>query len=499
MKRLSKAMCMAIAGIITSSVAFTGCSSKNKAEGAKKADTSKKVELSMYLIGSPAKDYDEVLSKFNEKARKDLNATVKVNWISFGDFGTKYPLVLSSGEPIDLIYTATWLNFYQQAQKGAFKPLEEIGPKYAPKSFAAEPKQALQQATVNGHIYALPRNYTAYNTYGIIVRGDLMKKYGIKQISTLDDYGKYLDAVVKNDKNMDPTGMFSTQTPIDGLYFFNKNLYPLSGDVATQSPFWVDATDKTGKIVNIVDSPDMPAFLQKMKEWSDKGYWTKSVLSNKDDKMLQNGKAASYIHNMDTWVTNYMLHPEYDLQYVNFVKPVYAQPYIQDAMAIPTSAKNPERALMLLEKLRTDQSYYNLLTYGIKGKHYDITKDNQLKPLDQEGFQQEGYCSWGYRDTNFRKDLVGSPKNLKDFRQNLKDNAVDNIYTSFNLNTDPVKNEYASVLNVMQQYYLPLKLGYVDPVKGLATLKEKLKQAGVEKVQAEFQKQLDEFVKNNNK
>ena len=28
----------------------------------------------------------------------------------------------------------------------------------------------------------------------------------------------------------------------------------------------------------------------------------------------------------------------------------------------------------------------------------------------------------------------------------------------------------------MRQYYLPLKLGYVDPVKGIAALKEKLKQ-----------------------
>jgi putative aldouronate transport system substrate-binding protein len=92
---------------------------------------------------------------------------------------------------------------------------------------------------------------------------------------------------------------------------------------------------------------------------------------------------------------------------------------------------------------------------------------------------------------------VGSPSNLKDFKTQLKNTSKTNIYTSFFINTDPIKNEYAAVLNVMQQYYLPLKLGYVDPVEGLATLKEKLKAAGVEKVQAEIQKQLDEFMKNN--
>lgn len=220
-------------------------------------------------------------------------------------------------------------------------------------------------------------------------------------------------------------------------------------------------------------------------------------MSNKDDQMLNNGKAASLVHNMDNWIGDAIKNPSYDLKYTNFITQSYPQPYIQDAMAIPASSKNPERALMLLEKLRTDQSYYNLLTYGIEGKHYEITSDKQFKGLDQEGFAQEQYCNWGYRDTNFRYDLVGSPSNLKEFKTTTKSNSKTNIYTSFFINTDPVKNEYAAVLNVMQQYYLPVKLGYVDPVKGLADLKEKLKAAGVEKVQAEIQKQLDEFVKNN--
>lgn len=487
------------AALVTSVLA--GCGSSKPKEAAQSStaavDTSKSVELSMYLIGSAAKDYDQVLTEFNKKAKTDLNATIKVNWIGWGDFSTKYPLVLASGEPIDLIYTATWLNFYQQAQKGAFKPLEEIGPKYAPKSFSTEPKEALKQATVNGHIYALPANNVNINTYGVIVRGDLMKKYGITDIKNLDDYGKFLDAVVKNDKNLDPTGMYSTQHPIDGIYFLSQHLYPLSGDLATNSPFWIDINDTNGKVVNVVDRPDMPDFLKKMKDWSDKGYWPKSVLSNKDNDMINTGKAASFIHNIDNWIGDYIKNPQYDFKYFNFIVDSYPQPYIQDAMAIPTSAKNPERALMLLEKLRNDQSYYNLLTYGIEGKHYEITTDKKIKALDSEGFTAEQYCSWGYRDSNFKYDQVGSPSNLPQVREQLKSTAKPNIYTSFSQNLDPVKNEYAAVLNVMQQYYLPLKLGYVDPVSGLAILKEKLKAAGVEKVQAELQKQLDEFIKSN--
>lgn len=493
MKRFSKIISLGLSAIMAASLTVLGTGFAKAGTAAKGPDISKSVELTMYLIGSPGKDYDAMLSILNKKMKKDINATVKVNWIGWGDFGTKYPLILASGEPIDLIYTATWLNYYSQAQKGAFMPLEKIGPKYAPKSFAAEPKEGLKQATIDGHIYALPPNYTNYSTYGPIIRGDLMQKYGIKSVKTLDDYGKFMDVIAKNEKGLDPSGMYATQTPMDGLYFYSKGLYPLSGDIATQSPFWINFSDPSGKVVNIVERADMPSFLKKMKTWSDKGYWPKSVLSNKDNQMLTEGKSASFIHLMDGWITDSINYPQYKVVYANMIPHSFPLPYMQDGMAVPSSAKNPERALMLLEKLRTDESYYNLMTYGIEGKNFEITKDKKLKLLDQTGFIAEQYCSWGFRDNKFKLDLVGSPSNLQTVRNQLAANAKKNIYTMFNFNTDPVKNEYAAVLNVMQQYYVPLKLGYVDPVSGLSTLKEKLKAAGVDKVQTELQKQLDAF------
>lgn len=495
MQRIKKVIMVILLISIFPTLLF-GCNQSS--DGAKDltphaAQDLKPVDLVMYLIGSPARDYDEVLAKFNEKLKTDINAIVKVKWIGWGDIGTKYPLVLASGEPIDLIYTATWLGFHQESQRGAFLPLEEIGPKYAPKSFDDEPTEGLNQATVVGHIYALPPNYVAYATLGSIVRGDLRRQYGLDSIETLDDYGAYLDMVVNNNPELYPTAMYSTQTPIDGLYFYGQNLYPLSGDVATNSPFWIDFTDPEAKVVNIVEKSDLPDLLAKFYEWSQKGYWSKALLSNKDNEMLKNGKAASSIHNLDAWVGIGVYNPEYKLEYTTMIKKSYLLPMMQDGMAIPASSENPERALMMLELLRNDPSYYNLLTYGIEGKHYEITNDGMLLPLDQEGFIPEGYCSWGYRDTNLKYKLVGSPSNLSEIRASIAANSVTNIYTMFNINIDLIKDEYAAILNVMKQYYVPLKLGYVEPVRGLEELKKQLKAAGIDKVQAEVQKQIDTF------
>ncbi len=113
----------------------------------------------MYLLGPRPARYDAVLEKFNELALKDLNCTLTVNFIEYGDMATKYPLIFSSGEEFDLAYGGTWVNFANLAQKGAFMPLEDLLPKYCAESMKLQPEESLAQGTINGHIYAYPTNF----------------------------------------------------------------------------------------------------------------------------------------------------------------------------------------------------------------------------------------------------------------------------------------------------------------------------------------------------
>jgi hypothetical protein len=114
-------------------------------------------ELSLYLIGNPTQAYRDALAEFNKKAQADLNVTLKVTFIGWGDFSQKYPLVLASGEPIDLIYTSTWLQFAQQALKGAFMPLETLGPKYAPSAGRPSPPRVCARPRSTATFTPFPR------------------------------------------------------------------------------------------------------------------------------------------------------------------------------------------------------------------------------------------------------------------------------------------------------------------------------------------------------
>ena len=493
MKKSMKSIVLALAMLLVLTTVFSGCAKK---AGSTQVDTKKFVELKMYLIGTPAKDYDAVLAAFNEKAKKDLNCSLSVTWIGWGDFSTKYPLILASGEPIDLIYTSTWTKFNVEAAKGAFLPLEKLAPLYAPKSFAAQSPGQIQTCTINGHLDALSPAFSQYAAMGYIVRGDLMKKYGITSIKTLDDIGAFCAAVVKNDKGMDPTGLDS-QSNLDAYQLELMGYYGVSGLAPFPLAVTTDASGMpTSTVKSYLDDPAMPAYYQKMQDWANAGYWPKNVLSNKDTNMLTEGTAAMKLHNIDSWVSASMMHPEWDLQFIPGYPHGKLTSAIQDGMAIPASSKNPERALMLLEKLKNDESYYDLLTYGIKDKDYTLNAAGELKATDANVFSPEGYCSWGFKDPKFLKVLVGSPANMKQVKDAVKATGINTSYVNFTFNVDPVKSQVAAITNVMTQYQMPLSLGYIkDPVEGLATLKQKLKDAGIEAVKAELQKQVDVFNK----
>lgn len=504
-------------------VVLSGCGSSNQSQTAatgnqtsnastagtsapdsNKPDISKHVDLTMYLLGDKAKDYDAMLVELNKKIQTDLNATLKINWIGWGDYLTKYPLVLASGEPIDLIYTAYWSYFAQEATKGAFKPLDDLIPQYMPQTWQEEPKDAWKQATVNGKIYCVPENYDELSTYGNFVRGDLMKKYGITAIKTTADLDKYLVDVAKNEKGI--AAWDGTATDVNLSYGVNGDSptstwqYIINTD--SPPPIAYDVDGSAVKLFDTVENPSMKVFYDRMYNLAQQGVFSRSVLSNKVSSIdnFANGKAAMCVNNLLQFNQTYLqlskTHPDWDIQYINAYKYGSITEYTNNAMAIPTSAPNTERALMLLEKLRNDQTYFDFTTYGIPGKDFEITANNQIKSLDPDAFGPDSSCPWGWRNTKFYLDNDGSWPGLVEMRNWYESNIKQPQLTGFSLNDENVKTELSNINNLVIQYGAPLTYGQVDPAKYLPLYIQKLKEAGIDKVVQEAQTQADAYLKN---
>lgn len=360
-------------------------------------DTSEEVEVIFYFVSDRPAKQDEIDAHYNKLLKEKMNTTIKANWLGWAEVNNKYPLLFSSGEKFDLAYGATWLNYASLAQKGAFKKLDDLWPTYAPNSFTRQDKISLQQAQVNGSLYGIPTLFQTYSAYGPTYRTDILKDTDWDgKMENFDDYEVYLEYVKQNAPELEPVDIYQAGSELDDAYMYYQKLYGIKG--STNDFLWIDPFEENPQIFTYYEYEGTPDFLERMARWNEKGYFTKSALSDTDSTKLRNGKAASRVHNNDTYVGEYILHPERELKFSNFARDVSYMPATQNLAVVPNSAENAERALAVYDLLISDEELFRAYYYGIENTSYEII-DNQVKMLDTDNYAQNGF--WTVRTNEF--------------------------------------------------------------------------------------------------
>ncbi len=485
-------------GTTTSKTATTESASASSGTGSNtttgKIDTSKEVELVMYIVSDRPAGQDTVDENLNKLLKEKMNCTLKINWIGWAEYANKYPLLFTSGEQFDMAYSATWLNFANLARKGAFMSLNDLWPTYAPDNFAMQSDEAKNQATIDGKYYCVPTLLSTYNAYGPIYREDLVDGTGWDgKMNTFDDIEKYCDLIQSKHPEMEPIDMYSSGPETFLLWEENKGMQ--SVDNAARF-MWYNPSDDNPKIIASYDEPTVSDFLTTMDRWCQKGFWSKSALSDTDSTKTQNGKAALRIHNIDTWSGLAVQHPEWKFKFSNMVSDVAHLPYTQDCMVVSNTSQNPERAMAFWNLLTTDQEVYDAFYYGVLGTTYKLNDAGQYTITDPDLYATS--AMWAARTNKLNRNQAGVPEEYNTTRENwentIKSGKGAEKYTSFVFDSTNVTTELAACQNVEQQYWWPLALGYTDAVSGLADYKTKMQAAGIDKVIAEAQKQLDAYV-----
>ncbi|WP_442953115.1 extracellular solute-binding protein [Paenibacillus sp. Soil750] len=469
-------------------------------------DTSKKVELQFYMLGPAPKDLPVIEEEINKLALKDLNATVKFNFTTWTDWDQKYKLLLSSGQAVDLIFTAEWTQYQSYAKKGAFLALDELLPKAAPKLNSFVPKDMWEAVKIDGKIYTVPATYKEYVTTGFIWREDLREKFNLPKPDSLANFEAYLAGIKKNVPDMVPLAANSDVKGSLSDQYKNLTIDPIGA-----VPYGLNIGYKTPSEVSLYwGSAEHLNELKAMKKWQDAGYITKNVLNTKDamTDLITSGKAAANLGDNPSRFNDQKLkiastHPDWKLEY--YPAPMikgHAEPVhpIHNGFAIPKSSKNAERALAFYEKMVTDKTYNQLTEYGILGKNYTVDNGyyTMIGDTNSNGFPREAMQGWAWRNPEFMlfdKGYDGVKKIFTD----LDKIATPDKYTGFAEDYTSYQAERAALEQVEKQYLYPLEAGLVADVEGgLKTFMEKAKVAGLDKIQAEYKKQWLEYVKSQN-
>jgi putative aldouronate transport system substrate-binding protein len=471
-----------------------------------KPDISEEVNLKIYCVGdpSPGDGGKMVIDAANKLLRAKINATIETTYMPWADWTNKYSLVFASGEDFDGIYTANWAYYQQQATKNGFVEItNDMLKKYAPDLLTDLPAEAWDQAKIGDKIYMIPTTFDEFATPHYVVREDLMKKYNVPEIKTLDDFGVYLDAIRKNEKTMVPLDISAMTDYSQFQLIFNaQNEYGAIGNVPLYN-FVYKFTDPGATIVNSFETPEFMTFAKKMREWNEAGYWSKNALANKtpSSTSFDNGKSGSTLTNLLA-ATNYSYswpkaHSGWEVQAYDSApdKKITGTPYIGSGLGIHASSQNIERMLMLADYARTDKELNQLFCYGIKDVQYSLSDVDKVTYI--RGNTKTDYTdglSWFFRNSKFQLKPANVYSNYDKIFESEKQRQVIHVLQSFNFDDTALKNEMAALTNVVNQYGVPVITGAMDPEKEIPVLNSKLKEAGLDKVMAAIKDQAQKYM-----
>ncbi len=490
-------------------VSDTGSAVSVSEEGEDKLDTSKKVVLKMYLLGDKQEDHDLVWGEINTKLEQNINATIDVNLLGWGEWDQRYPLLFAAGDKFDMIYTANWAKYVDQAVKGGFLPLsEEMLKKYAGNTYTKIPEAAWKQTKIGGKIYMIPGDNVSASAFVIMIRGDLREKYGLPEIKTINDYERFLDTIAENEKGILAYGDNNHSNhwilPSVMVNQLNTWSYINCGGVDMMH-FDFGNTDSNPFFR--YDTTEYISFVEKMIEWRQKGYWSNTALTESTGRseLFKVGKSASTVENVGSisdiyndWKAKY---PDWKLEVCDaaFGTITTANSYLSDGMAIHATSDNPERALMAIDCMCNDRDINYLVRFGIKGKHYDLTSDGKLIQGADSSKYSQGYSIWQFNV------LPLVPKNeehpsYQEIKKSQSDKMVIHPLSAFVLNTENIKTEYSACKNIFDQYQPILELGFSkEPEKDIREIVDKLNAAGFDKIKQEIEKQVAECIAEFNK
>ena len=462
------------------------------------------VELNFYFMGEVGNDMDEFHAIFDEWTLRDFNCKVNFKhantWI---DYAAKYNLMLTADDTIDLCYAANWIDFYSYAKKDAFEDITDLLPQYCPDIWAAFPRDQFNGATVNGKIYGVPQKWTNYHGENFVYREDLRKKYDVPEIDlSWESMETYMQTILENE-----------EFPFAITYQYNN---PVSHYLAHLTKY--DGIDNTAiamisergtkNTMMYYDDPSYVDFARRMKRWCDLGFWSKSILATADS--TDHGdlfKEELIFVTLNSHVDRFQGiaedaakdHPDWEIGAIPLatLKNVfYHTRMAQDLTCIPNGSKNPERALMVFNKMMMDPEYYELVMYGMKGLNFNLDGDGYVtyEGIDTTA-RRFDLCLWAMRNEDLAFPVARNWDRKSLYEDKWFPKLVFDPFDGFAIDLENIQAEHTALNQVMKEYADPIQFGIVpDPDGAVETLRQKMKEAGVDKFKAEIDKQLSAYL-----
>ena len=413
---------------------------------------------------------------------------VKVEMVDENNYNLS--MEMAAGGDVDLFWSANWAGAYDYINSGAVMDLADLLDNY-PELKASIPDNVWQVATWDEHNWYVPILKEAGSGTQISIPKDLYEKYcpDLKSITDLSELTPYLEKMKADGMTcaFDTTNL-SFAAGMASTYYLN-----VSGDVTL-----LIGVDEDMKAVAYAMTPEFEQHCNTMYTWQQAGYIPDDQFENHDDANYRLNLIADGNWGFSTWtatpdgVANASARYGTDMVLIDYT-PLYMT---KDSPAgslymINANSQKADACLKFLELLYTDPVVADLACFGIEGEHYDIV-DGRIQVREDAAYKYGGV--WCVTNVMAPDLQVGESEDKKEQYASFNADCTISPLSDFVFDKTPVEAELTAMGAAYSEYNLLLEKGFYDPAEYLPKYQDALKAAGVEKVVAEVQAQLDAFL-----
>ncbi|MBQ5552306.1 MAG: extracellular solute-binding protein [Erysipelotrichaceae bacterium] len=438
---------------------------------------------------------DYLLNTLGEKDYK-----IKLRITAIGDYLTSIPMELAAGGDgsVDIVQVFDVANW---SDNGYIIPLDpylenELKPTYD------MIKPIMGSGRVGGQTFMMPRYFGTVLDWKWIYNKDMVDAAGV-DVSKVTDINTLGDALAEL-KVAYPDEHFLVYCDQ-----FNR-LYNLETHTSQIGTYTATVGEDT-KLVNYYETDAFKNAIYKAYEFRQKGYADPEGSANtlSHDAVVMGGSAKGVImghsNDVDSIATMFSTTNTYG---ANFgAVSIGIDDMMTDTLGIGIShsCKDPASAAKFINLLYTDQFIWDSLIYGAEGQDYvwneDHTKIRYPEGLDFNSVPYNCMYSCGMIGNGFDFFLEYESGNETgsngEYGKILFEKAwIPPLYGFIPLTTN-VMNEVTAVSNVVEQYSNVLMYGDVNPDEKYPEFLQALKDAGIDRIVADYQAQADEWIKVN--
>ncbi len=283
-----------------------------------------------------------------------------------------------------------------------------------------------------------------------------------------------------------------------------------------ETPFVVVSADEPGVVVNRLETPEFQEVLEYLEKWKQDGILEADMLALSDNEgehglelMLAERKpcetnvpiwsvSASYIRSLTA------AHPEWTygfFMYLSANRVFYRnEKAVGSALYVSSRTKYPETAVKLLEKIHTDQRYYDLFLYGVDGIHYhDVdgaVSYEGIPTANKYGMTVANDSLLGrqYLEADEQWEEVCSK--IDAWREEAVAMAGTNLLDNYEFAAGGLERELQRLETVRLQYFQPLVCGYYNAPGDLERAIGQMEKAGVAEYMEEIERQIAVYYQN---